>query len=84
MFETETLTRRDMQNEYVMVRLRCAEGIDIDEFRRKFGEKASEKLHFEAQKFTQSGLLEIKTGHIYVPTKRFLLSDRIISELFDI
>lgn len=83
-FETETLTQQDVQNEYIMVRLRCSEGIDIDDFRHKFGEKSLEKLHFEAKKFIQSGLLEIKSGHIYVPTNRFLLSDRIICELFDI
>lgn len=84
MFETETLTRRDMQNEYVMVRLRCAEGIDIAEFGHKFGKEKLKELQIEAQKFIENGLLEIKKGYIYVPTKRFLLSDRVISELFDI
>lgn len=84
MFETETLTPEDMRNEYVMVHLRCATGIDVGDFKSKFGLEATDKLFHRAEKFIRDGLLRNENGHIYVPCEKFLISDRIISDLFDV
>ncbi len=83
-FETERLSTQDMRNEYIMVRLRCADGIELAGFRDKFGAGAEEKLLGGVRKFIGNGFLEIKNGRLYIPCEKFLVSDRIISELFDL
>lgn len=84
LFETERLSPKDKYNEHIMVRLRCAEGIDLGEFGKTFGNEALEKLLSAAKKSVENGELDIKNGYLSVPVNRFLVSDRIISELFDI
>lgn len=82
-FETESLSPDDIYNEYVMVRLRCADGIDLGEFETRFGRAETEKFILKAEKFIHSGLLRNENDKLCVPSEHFLVSDRIISELFN-
>ena len=50
-FERETLTDTDRHNEYLLLRLRTREGIDLREMARMFGQERTDSLlrHFETE-----------------------------------
>lgn len=47
-YEEELLTAEELREEYIMTRLRLCEGIDLAEFRQKFGEEAARQLRHQA------------------------------------
>lgn len=79
----EVLTDRDRRNEYVMTRLRTAEGIDLAEAERLFGAAYAARLREEARRFAAAGMLTAEEGRLAVPPKRFLVSDAVIGALFE-
>ncbi len=82
--EAELLTERDRFNEYVMTRLRTAEGIALDELALRFGNERKEALLHAAQRWLQTQTLMIKAGYLAIPVGRMLLSDAVIEELFEV
>jgi len=81
--ETELLTDRDRYNEYVMTRLRTAEGIDLGELSSLFGAQRTERLLRAAESWRQAGCLVLAEGRAAVPPERFLVSDAVITDLFE-
>jgi len=81
-FEEERLSERDKRNEYIMTRLRCAEGIPLEEYRTRFGREAAERLLREAEPLC-GGVLRHEGGRLRIPPDRFLLSDAAIGTLFE-
>lgn len=81
--EREVLSDRDRFNEYVITRLRTAEGIDLAEVGRLFGVRRLERLEEEAGRMVRTGALVAADGRIAVPPGRFLLSDAVIGALFE-
>ena len=81
--ETETLTDRDRYNEYVMTRLRTAEGIDLEEVEYLFGPERQTRLLHETARWTASGTLVEKARKIAIPPERMLVSDAVIESLFE-
>jgi len=79
---SETLTDRDRFNEYLMTRLRTAEGIELRELRTLFGEERSARTEQQAQRFVAAGMLRSSDGRLAVPPERFLISDAVIGALF--
>ena len=84
LFDSEYLTPDDIYNEYIMVRLRCADGIELADMENKFGREIMDEFYDKAKKLISSGLMQNKDGHISVIPERFLISDRIISYLFNV
>lgn len=82
--ERELLTGRDRFNEYLMTRLRTAEGIELEETGRLFGTGRLEKLHHKAAPMLQAGTLCKQQGRLFVPAERFLVSDAVIEALFEV
>lgn len=87
-YGSERLTARDRLNEYVMVSLRRAEGMSLDTVRSRFGEQAAQRLAREAEQFVDTGMLVRGTAgnggvSLRIPAERFLVSDTIISTLFE-
>ncbi len=82
LYESETLTPDMRRNEYVMVRLRTAEGIDEEDFSRRFGARELLRLLSDAERFLQGGLLTRTAGRLAVPPEKFLVGDGIVSALF--
>lgn len=82
-FEEERLTLRDRRNEYVMTRLRCADGLSLDDFRKRFGRPAAERIEREAGVSLAGGNLRREGDRLFVPPERFLLSDAVIGTLFE-
>lgn len=81
--ECEQLGDRDRFNEYVMTRLRTAEGIDLAEMSRRFGAERTGRALEEARRWTAQGTVVIRDGHIALPPRRMLLSDAVIEALFE-
>ena len=81
--EAEQLTEHDRFNEYLLTRLRTAEGICLGELRQRFGAERAERLRREAARWIAAGTLRISSGRMAVPPERFLVSDAVIESLFE-
>lgn len=82
--EREQLTDEELYEEYLMTRLRTANGFTTDDFRARFGEKRTQKLLERATALCREGLLSESGGRLQIPPERLLLSDRVIGSLFDL
>lgn len=80
--ECEVLSDRDRLNEYLLTRLRTAEGIDLGEAERLFGAACAAQLEKEAQRFIAAGMLAASEKRLAVPPAKFLVSDAVIGALF--
>ncbi len=81
--EREILTERDRFNEYVMTRLRTAEGIRLTELAEKFGTYRAELIKKEAATHLTAGTLRLADGCLAIPPEKFLVSDLIIETFFE-
>lgn len=81
--ETEDLTIEELREEMIMTRLRTVEGLDLEEFRLKFGEGAYSDLLEMAEKYLQTGNLYYRESNaISLTEEGVMISDEIISGLF--
>lgn len=80
--EAETLTDRDRFNEYVMTRLRTADGLRTGDLAVRFGARKLQYFLRQAQKFTAAGTLQVESGRYYIPPTHWFISDSVISDLF--
>ena len=81
--ETETLSDRDRFNEYVMTRLRTAEGIDLRDAEARFGSERTDRLKKLASAWLQSGTVAFSDRRLNIPAPKMLLSDAVIEALFE-
>ncbi len=81
--EAEILTDRDRFNEYVMTRLRTAEGIDMAEASARFGPERTARMRQNADRWILAGVLRCDGARMCIPPERMLLSDAVIEELFE-
>lgn len=70
-FDSETLTDADIHNEFIMTRLRTADGFLVREYFEKFG-----------REFTNAAGLSVADGRVFIAPEKWLVSDSIISALF--
>ena len=71
----------DALNDYLIIRLRTSDGLDLIDFEERFGEKATGQLRRELNRQLLKGLL-ISDGKKYrIPENHWLISDSIISSL---
>lgn len=64
-----------------MLRLRMREGIDMDEFTRRFGSREAGKVWDNARPYAENGMLDLSRAHIALTEKSILVSDDIILAL---
>lgn len=80
--ENEHLTKTDRLNEYLMTRLRTAEGISTEDLKTRFGTAEAARITARCGDFTASGdMYRTLQGFAILP-ERFLVSDFLIAELF--
>ncbi|WP_299250610.1 radical SAM family heme chaperone HemW [uncultured Lacinutrix sp.] len=82
--ETETLTKTDQYNEYVMTGLRTVWGVSIKKVKTDFGITFETYMMQQAQKHITEDLLYIEDNKLKVTKKGKFLSDGIASDLFKI
>ncbi len=81
-YEEETLTPTDQYNEYVMTRLRTCEGIDTEDFSKRFSSALVDYFQRMVSQHIQSGNVENADGKILFSRKGLYISDSILSDLF--
>ncbi len=86
-YGSERLSERDMVNECVMTSLRRIEGLSMGEVARRFGDAEAARIERAAGNFLSAGLLvrhgEGEERRYAVPPEKFLVSDAVISTLFE-
>ncbi len=80
----EILSSIDIYNEYILLRLRTNKGIDLDKYKKKFGEQAKEKFILQSKKFVEHKLLSFcrSKKHLRFTNEGKIVSNTIISDLF--
>ena len=80
--ETETLTKTDRYNEYVMTGLRTIWGISLDRIETEFGKTYLDYLNQQAEKYIEDHLLFVDDNVLRTTKSGKFLSDGITSDLF--
>ncbi len=70
-------------NEYVMLRFRLCEGVDVRVFENRFGVSFEETYGKKLAPFLSSGLVRCESGRYYLTREGMLVSNAILSEILD-
>ncbi len=81
LYEEEILTDDELREEMILTRLRTSGGLDLEEFERKFGTEATEKLLGSAGRFIKDNSLESAGNRLRLSEKGIMVSDDIIVSL---
>lgn len=71
------------EEEYIMLRLRLKEGLDPQNFRRKFAKVLPSSFFSKCNIFAKAGLIEYNNHRICLTNNGMLLSNSIITELLE-
>ena len=80
--ETETLTKTDRYNEYIMTGLRTIWGVSLERIATEFGDTYLNYLNQQAAKYIEDNLLFVDENILRTTKKGKFLSDGIASDLF--
>ena len=81
-YEEEYLTDIELQEEMIMLSLRTKEGLDLDNFERRFGAFNKERVLKSAQKDLNCGKLILTDNILQLSESGILTADNTISNLF--
>mgnify|MGYP002520977677 CR=1 FL=1 len=79
--EEEHLSVYEKYDEYVMLKLRTAEGVPLTELKWRFGEKFYDFFLKKAIIMVNNGMLTLTERHIRIPEDKVMISDGIICDL---
>jgi oxygen-independent coproporphyrinogen-3 oxidase len=82
--ENEDLTAMQQFNEYLMTRLRTAEGLDLDHVRGKWGDETAEELSAGASVHIRRGHVALSGNSLVLTREGKLFADGIAADLFRI
>ncbi len=68
------------EEEFIMLRLRLNQGLDLNELESKFGEAPVKRITKKAPFLKEQGLIDYENNTISLTEKGFLLSNAVISE----
>lgn len=80
-YKEEILNDEEIEEEFIMMRLRMASGIDLSEFEKTFGKNNLDKLLKKSERFISNGGLYLTDNHLYLSDKGFSLYNDIISSI---
>ncbi len=80
--ETETLSKTDRYNEYVMTGLRTIWGVSLEKIKHDFGQTYLDYLNKQTKKYLEKHLLFMDNGKLLATKKGKFLVDGIASDLF--
>ena len=81
--ECEELSQTELYEEFVMVRLRTCEGVDVDALEEKFGPQRREQFLHRAARFVSEGVLMRGGSSVAFSERGWLVSDAVIGEFFE-
>lgn len=83
LIETEHLSNDELREEMVMTRLRMAEGLNLSEYRGRFGDSAYRLLLRQAERYIRSGALYHPVSETLALTEEgVMISDEVMASLF--
>lgn len=74
-------TAEDYREEYVMLALRTAAGIDLADYKRRFGASLTEEKARQTERLVKGGFIEIASGHLKLTEDAFYVMNAVIAEL---
>lgn len=77
--EDYVISAEERVDEYIMLRLRLAEGINVNEFKEKFDKDFGAMFEKELKLYISNGFMEFKNGHYYFTPKGMYVSNYILS-----
>lgn len=80
-FDEEILTEEEKKEEFIMLSLRTDRGINLDEFKKKFGEKEYNRLLKKAERHKNANQLRVNDNQLTLTEKGIMISDSIIIAL---
>jgi oxygen-independent coproporphyrinogen-3 oxidase len=80
--EVEMLTPTQQLNEYIMISLRTAEGMDLNVIEKTFGIKEEKRIEDQLQKFISTNLIILNNSLAQLTDEGMLRADGIASALF--
>ncbi len=78
----ETISETKMQNEFIFLNLRKKAGLNINDFKKKFGVDFRELFRKKLNDFKKEGFIIIDDSCVRLTEKGFLVSDFIFTEFF--
>lgn len=81
-FESETLSKIDRINEYIMTSMRTIWGINLSEFKNLFGIEAFDHLINESAQLIDKGWIVNNNDTLTLSLEAKIISDTVISQLF--
>ena len=82
--EREHLSPTESYNDYAMLRLRTAEGIDLDELEALFGHEMRIRTEHTARQFIDSALLEHHGNHLHLTHQGIFVSNMVMAEFMEV
>ena len=83
-YETENLSVFEKFNDYVMVSLRTAEGVDLEYIEKEFGSEFMSECIENSQSFIDSSNLIVSDKKLILTLKGVLISNQILTELMKV
>ena len=80
-YEEEILDKENRLIEFLMVSLRCREGIDIKEFEERFGNDSLSTLLQKCERFIAAGDLIVEGNRLHLSEKGIPISDFILESI---
>ena len=80
--EKEILTSTQKLNEFIMISLRTAEGLDLNMLEKEFGMKERQRIEKQVQKYLTVDLLKFNNSFAQLTDEGMLRADGVASELF--
>ena len=81
--EREEITAEERKNEYVMLRMRLADGVDVKDFEGRFGECFEDRFGAALRRYIPMRLVErTENGYAFTP-EGWYVSNAILSEILD-
>ncbi len=81
-YESEELTTEMRFNEYLLISLRTAAGVDLDYITKNFGVSFLEHTLQQVQRHLATGTLAKNDNRLQIPPRQFLRADEVIRDLF--
>ena len=79
-FEEDVISETDLILEYIMLRLRLRQGIDFDDYRKRFDQEFLEAFNQAVETTQKAGLVTLNSSGIQPTLKGFDLQNTLISE----
>lgn len=80
-FDEEALSDEELREEYLLTRLRLAEGLELGDYTRRWGDAAARRLLRQARPHAEAGRLAVADGRVALTDDGVMTSDDIIVDL---